>query len=191
VVKRITPEQRELAWQLYQQDKSISSIAKSLGISYFSARLMTYGREQGLQNTKDYANYLAERKASKAPEAPKICNPQKYKESFLKRHDFADQNEYNQDLAERQNFKNYTQYYQFQSKKRSKRAINKELKNLIINGLKNQGQNQSWLAEQLGKTRQTISLYSQGKIFPPKKVLKELISILELRRIPKALEELV
>ena len=102
--------------------------------------------------------------------------PEKYQEYLSKKRGFKSRNEYTQELL----------------KKRKKRNANKCLSNLIKEKLKKIKKNQSWLAKQLGATRQTVSLYAQGKLVPRNKgVLKKLSSTLKInyKTLKEILEE--
>ncbi len=101
MTRRITEEQREKAWRMYEEGQSVTYIAKSASVSYFTAWSMTEGRKRGFKNSSEYQEHLA--------------------------------------------------------KERKHRPQNNELSNLIKTGLKEIDRNQSWLAEQIGVSRQMVS----------------------------------
>jgi transcriptional regulator with XRE-family HTH domain len=47
--------------------------------------------------------------------------------------------------------------------------------------LKNLGKNQSWLAEEIGVTRQSVSLYVKGRSVPKDDLLQKLYSSLDVQ----------
>ena len=151
MVKKITDEQKEKAWRLYNYGESIANIAKYVSISCISAWVMTKGRKRGFKNYTEYEEYLAQKRG------------------------FKTINEYNKHLA----------------KQRSKRRDNIELKDLIHSYLKKFKKNQSWLAEKIGVSRQAVSFYALGKSIPKYETLDKLFNILEVKRKPKSLCDLV
>lgn len=67
------------------------------------------------------------------------------------------------------------------------------MKSIIKKGLNELDKNQSWLAGQLGVTRQAVSYYAHGRIIPEVETLNKLLSVLnsgENRKI-KTLEKLI
>src|SRR3989338_2814277 len=108
-----------------------------------------------------------------------------------RRQGFKNLNEYMEHLAVKKGFKNLSKYREHLAVKRSQRHTNKELSDLIKYSLKKLGKNQTWLAEQIGVTRQTVSSYIHGKNIPLEETLSLLFSTLEIKRKPKSLDELV
>ncbi len=51
------------------------------------------------------------------------------------------------------------------------------------------GRNQSWLAEQLGVSGQTVSQYIQGKSIPSEKIRNKLSSVLKIGK--RKLEDII
>ena len=136
---------------MYQEDRTISQVARSLRVSYTSAWSLTEGRKQGFKN----------------------------------------RSEYQEDLAVRKGFKNRSEYLEDLAEDRKKLKPNKDLSCLIKSRLKELGKNQSWLANELGVTRQAVSLYAHGKIIPNYKILNLVFSALEVSKKPKSLDNLV
>ena len=108
-----------------------------------------------------------------------------------RRQGFKNRSEYQEHLAVQKGFKNLSKYREHLAVKRSQRHTNKELSDLIKYSLKKLGKNQTWLAEQIGVTRQTVSSYIHGKNIPLEETLSLLFSTLEIKRKPKSLDELV
>jgi transcriptional regulator with XRE-family HTH domain len=64
--------------------------------------------------------------------------------------------------------------------KKQQRPTHKELGDLIKKRLKELGENQSWLAKQIGVSREAVSKYIQGEYIPRDKVLERLYSSLDV-----------
>ncbi|MDP3727934.1 MAG: helix-turn-helix transcriptional regulator, partial [bacterium] len=77
-------------------------------------------------------------------------------------------------------FASLTEYQNYHSKQRMKRPENQELSDLVKRRLKELGKNQSWLAEELGISRQVISYYVKGKSIPKGDILEKLYSSLDV-----------
>ena len=135
MVKKITDEQKEKAWRLYNHGESIANIAEYVSVSCISAWVMTKGRKRGFKTINEYNKHLA--------------------------------------------------------KQRSKRRDNIELKDLIHSYLKKFKKNQSWLAEKIGVSRQAVSFYALGKSIPKYETLDKLFNILEIKKRPRSLCDLV
>ena len=181
--RKIQDRQRERAWEMYETGDSITDIAKSINISYTSAWGLTEGRRQGFKNRSEYQEHLAVQKGFK--------NLNEYMEHLAVKKGFKNRSEYQEHLAVQKGFKNLSKYREHLAVKRSQRHTNKELSDLIKYSLKKLGKNQTWLAEQIGVTRQTVSSYIHGKNIPLEETLSLLFSTLEIKRKPKSLDELV
>lgn len=108
-----------------------------------------------------------------------------------RRQGFKNHSEYKESLAQKKGFKNSSEYQESLAQNRSKNHLNKELSYLIKFRLSEMGRNQSWLAKQIGVTRQTVSLYSMGKIIPSDGILNKMFVALEVEERPKSLDYLV
>ena len=86
--------------------------------------------------------------------------------------------EYRQHLAKEKGFDSFNEYQQHLAKERQKRPENKGLSYLIVARLKELGKNQNWLANEIGVTRQAVSMYVSGSNFPSIKVYERLSPIL-------------
>src|SRR3989338_7931469 len=64
--KQITDKQKEKAWKLYNNDNSISYIARTIGVSYASAWIITEGRKRGFKNRSEYQEHLAQQRGFKS-----------------------------------------------------------------------------------------------------------------------------
>ena len=65
-------------------------------------------------------------------------------------------------------------------RQRVNKPENQELSNLIRRRLKEIGKNESWLAEEIGVTRQAVSLYVRGRSIPTDGLLQKLYSSLDV-----------
>ena len=79
-----------------------------------------------------------------------------------------------------QPFESRSQYQEYTTKQRVNRPENQGLSELITRRLKELGKNQSWLAEEIGVTRQAVSLYVKGRTTPTNDLLQKLYSSLDV-----------
>src|SRR3989338_3692446 len=88
-------------------------------------------------------------------------------------------------------FKSYVDNQDYLARQRVNQ--NKEQSDLIRGRLEEMGKNQSWLAEQLGVSKQAVSLYIQGKSKPRGERLDKLLRVLNInnREKPKSIDDLV
>ena len=77
-------------------------------------------------------------------------------------------------------FESLSQYQEYTARQRTNRPENQRLSKLIQKRLKELGKNQSWLAEKMGVTHQTVSLYVKGRSTPTDDLLKRLYSSLDV-----------
>ena len=77
-------------------------------------------------------------------------------------------------------FESLTKLQQYRARQRTNSKKNRELSDLVKKRLEELEQNQSWLAEQLGVSRQAVSLYAQGKSLPKGEKLEQLLKIINL-----------
>ncbi|MEK6918160.1 MAG: helix-turn-helix transcriptional regulator [Nanoarchaeota archaeon] len=99
---------------------------------------------------------------------------------FAKRNGFGSRTEYNKHFAKRNGFGSYTEYREHLASERQKLSEYKNLAKLIKDRLKEVGQNQSWLASEIGVTRQCVSYYLQAKDFPGEEKLKTISQVLNI-----------
>lgn len=165
--KKITDKQKEYAWNMYESGNSINYIAEYIKVSYTSAWVMTEGRKNGFKNNSDYQKYLAQKNGHNSL------------------------NNYKEHLAQEKGFESLNNYQKHLAQKRSKRYPNKDLSNLIKSSLKLLDKTQSWLAKEIGISKQLISLYANGLIIPKSETLEKLFNILKVETKPKSLEDLI
>jgi DNA-binding XRE family transcriptional regulator len=80
----------------------------------------------------------------------------------------------------RKPFESLGQLMDYQARQRINRAENQGLSDLIKRRLKELGKNQSWLARELGITRQAVSFYVKGRSIPSDDLLERLYSTIEI-----------
>lgn len=171
-MKKLTNEKRELIWQLYQEGEQVKDIAKSVGVAISTAWAYSRGRERGFTSKTDYQNRRVSERGFPSNTA--------YQDYLSREKGFPSFTAYREHLVEVRGFRSYGDYLKNIAEKRRKRPANKALSRLIINRLKREKKNSSWLAEQLGVTRQSVDLYKRGKSIPKKATLEKLFSVLEL-----------
>ena len=88
-------------------------------------------------------------------------------------------------------FASQTEYQKHLAEQHQSRPANQELSDLIKNGLELLGENQSWLAQELGVSRQMVSRYIHGKSLPRQELLEKLQAVLgiDYRSIDGLVEE--
>ena len=97
---------------------------------------------------------------------------------MAKKKGFESCSEYNKHLAKKKGFKSCAEYNEHWAKKRQKRPENKALSGLIKRRLKELGKSQSWLSWQVDVSKQSASIYTQGKSIPNEERLEKLFSAL-------------
>ncbi len=96
----------------------------------------------------------------------------------LKERGFESFYDYTDYTIRKRGFESQREYACSMAKKRARKKENRNLSNLIIDGLKKLGKSQYWLSQQLGISHQIISIYASGKSVPGKEKLDRLIEIL-------------
>ena len=89
-----------------------------------------------------------------------------YRKRLAKSKGFISDRHYQDYLAQMRGFASNSEYRKEGARRRQSYPSNKALSALINRRLEELGENQSWLARRTGLSRQTISLYVQGKVFP-------------------------
>ncbi len=77
-------------------------------------------------------------------------------------------------------FESKSQYQEYTARQRVNRPENQGLSDLINRRLKELRRNQAWLAEEMGVTRQAVSLYVKGRSTPTNDLLQRLYSSLDV-----------
>ena len=175
MLKRISEETKEKIEKLYAEGISMGNIAWQTGVSYSSVYGLTRARQRTNPDTgKQFESRIEYEKYN----ARQRTNPDTGKqfESHKKYLEYRTRQITNPDTGKQ--FESKTEYENYNARQRTKREKNKELSYLISEQLKRLGQTQAWLAEKLGFSRQTFSLYSQGKSLPKGEKLDQLLEII-------------
>src|SRR3989344_3221800 len=200
--KQITDKQKEKAWKLYNNDNSISYIARTIGVSYASAWIITEGRKRGFKSYSEYQKHLAQQKGFKniseyqehlaqqkgfksyreyqehLAQQKGFKNISEYQEHLAQQKGFKNISEYQKHLAQQKGFKSYREYQEHLGKKRQKKELNTKLSILINLRLKELGKSQKWLANELNITESATSRYVSGKTTPKRSLQEKLFRIL-------------
>src|SRR3989344_1917416 len=194
---RITEETRAEIRRLYNTGAGLSmtEIANLTGVSYSTAYKLTrleqrinpetgqqfssYGeyqthlaKQKGFSSRGEYQTHLAKQKG--------FASHGEYLDDLAKQKGFSSRGEYKDDLAKRKGFSSGGEYEDHLARQRQERPQNQELSDLIKKRLKELGQNQTWLSQQMGVSRQAVSYYVQGKVIPKGEHLPKLYSALEV-----------
>src|SRR3989344_4595819 len=176
---RITEETRAEIRRLYNTGAGLSmtEIANLTGVSYSTAYKLTrleqrINPETGQQFSSygEYQTHLARQRASHG----------EHQDDLARRKGFYSSGEHQDDLAKRKVFSSGGEYEDHLARQRQERPQNQELSDLIKKRLKELGQNQTWLSQQMGVSRQAVSYYVQGKVIPKGEHLPKLYSALEV-----------
>ena len=101
-----------------------------------------------------------------------------YRDHLARAKGFESRSEYEQELVRKRGFESYHEYKKQLAKERTKRGPNRTISQLMKSSLAELGESQSWLARELGVSRQAVSLYAQGKSIPTGETLTQLLDII-------------
>ena len=88
-------------------------------------------------------------------------------------------------------FKSQTEYLEYLVRQRKERKRNRELSDLVKTRLRKLGKTQSWLAQQLGVSKQAVNSYANSVSISQGENLNKLFVALEISDKPKSLDDLV
>jgi plasmid maintenance system antidote protein VapI len=154
--RRIPDEKREEIIRLYDNGGGMSpaEIARQTGVSYSSV--------YGLTKVRQRVN----------PETGEPFESQSQYQEYTARQ------RVNPETGEP--FESLSQYQEYTARQRVNRPENQGLSDLINRRLKELRRNQAWLAEEMGVTRQAVSLYVKGRSTPTNDLLQRLYSSLDV-----------
>jgi DNA-binding XRE family transcriptional regulator len=155
--RRISEKTKQLIRKLHNEGLSIPEIARRASVSRPSVWGYSKAIERGFTSYHSYQKYLTEQRG------------------------FTSYHSYQKYLTEQRGFTSYHSYQKYLTEQRQKKSFNKELSNLIIKNLKRLEKNQSWLAKQIGVSREAVSKYTKGKYTPNKEILNKLCSTLKVQ----------
>jgi predicted transcriptional regulator len=142
----------EKIYLLFDQGYKTNEIANMLNVSYSAVYTRKRARNEG------------------------FISPSQLRISWLKKKGFSSFSDYKEFLAEKKGFNSYEQYRI--REKRKKREKNSELSDLISLRLEELGKSQTWLAQQIGVSKQSVNYYTLGYSRPSKKILESLYDTL-------------
>jgi len=173
---KISEEKKKEIKKSYKTGISMSEIARQTGVSLTSVYGLTKLKQrinpetgEKFSSKTEYVNYQLKQRIN--PETgEKFSSRTEYE-------DYSARQRINPETGEK--FSSKTEYYDYSARQRAKRKENKELSRFIKKRLKELGKNQSWLAKELGVTRQSVSFYVYGRNIPEKENLNKLLNILD------------
>ncbi|HLD00495.1 MAG TPA: helix-turn-helix domain-containing protein [Candidatus Nanoarchaeia archaeon] len=180
--------QTHLARQRASHGEHQDDLARRKGFSSSGEHQDDLARRKGFSSRGEYQTHLAKQKGfSSRGEYQTHLAKQKgfashgeYLDDLAKQKGFSSRGEYKDDLAKRKGFSSGGEYEDHLARQRQERPQNQELSDLIKKRLKELGQNQTWLSQQMGVSRQAVSYYVQGKVIPKGEHLPKLYSALEV-----------
>ena len=157
--KRITTEQKEEVKRLYDSGKGLSiiEIVERTGLNYHVVYTQTKLRNTLRQRTN--------------PETGQPFTSKGEYESYQARQ------RTNPETG--QPFTSLTELKDYQARKARRRKVNRKLEELVSVSLNVLNKDLSWLAKEIGVSRQMTSLYSQGKSIPKPEILSKLFVALD------------
>ena len=150
----------------------LDDLARRKGFSSHGEYQTHLAKQKGFSSRGEYQTHLAKQKG--------FASHGEYLDDLAKQKGFSSRGEYKDDLAKRKGFSSGGEYEDHLARQRQERPQNQELSDLIKKRLKELGQNQTWLSQQMGVSRQAVSYYVQGKVIPKGEHLPKLYSALEV-----------
>ena len=200
--RRIPDEKREEIIRLYDNGGGMSpaEIARQTGVSYSSVYGLTKVRQRTnpetgkpFESISQYKDYQARQRTNPETGKPfeslsqllnyqarQRTNPETGKpfESRSQYNDYQARQRTNPET--RKPFESISQYAKHMMGQRQEALENQALSHVIKTGLEELEQTQSWLAREIGVSREAVSQYAQGKCIPHDEVLERIFSALEL-----------
>ena len=180
--KRITTEQKEEVKRLYDSGKGLSiiEIVERTGLNYHVVYTQTKLRNTLRQRTNpetgqpftskgEYESYQARQRTN-----PETGQPFTSQTEYL---EFRTRQRTNPETG--QPFTSLTELKDYQARKARRRKVNRKLEELVSVSLNVLNKDLSWLAKEIGVSRQMTSLYSQGKSIPKPEILSKLFVALD------------
>ena len=177
--RRIPDEKREEIIRLYDNGGGMSpaEIARQTGVSYSSVYGLTKVRQrvnpetgEPFESKSQYQEYTARQRVN-----PETGEPFESKSQYQ---EYTARQRVNPETGEP--FESLSQYQEYTARQRVNRPENQGLSDLINRRLKELRRNQAWLAEEMGVTRQAVSLYVKGRSTPTNDLLQRLYSSLDV-----------
>ena len=177
--KKISEDTKRTIQDLYSTGASVRSVSLQTGVPYATVYGYTRARERGFTSLQDYKAHLAREKGFKT-----LCE---YNDLLAQRRGFlllgagfGTFSEYLEENAQEEGFSSHNEKRKALTLERQGKNPNKELSDLLSDRLEEVGQNQSWLAKQVGVCREMASRYVHGESIPKPRVLRKISRILEI-----------
>ena len=124
--------------------------------------------------------YREELAIPKIAEIAHVSRSTAYFYTILKEKGYLSQREYLEYRLKKRGFKSINEYDKYLNMHKQQKRKYIRLSNLIKRELKNKKKTQSWLASRINCSRQTVFLYTQGKIYPKQNMLRRICYALGL-----------
>ena len=201
--KRISEEVRAEIQRLYKDGNGITpiEIARQTGVKYDTVYRQTRGiekiRKNGFKSLHEYQKHLARKRVN--PETGELFKSRtEYFEYLARKNGFKSLHEYQKHLVRKrvnpetgEPFESLYKYQEHLARQRSEKKENIEFGNLVRTRLRDLDKTKSWLAEQLEVSSSAVSFYANGRSRPRGENLNRLLLTLEIKDLPKGLENLV
>lgn len=151
---KVTDDYKEKIKELIRKGLSRKEIARKLNLNCHTTSMYVSAFNKGFNSLIDYQNHLA------------------------KNREYNSFSDYKEDWAKKKGFNSHAKYNKYLAKQRQQKPEYKSLAGSIENKLKELGKNQIWLAIELGISRQAVSQYVHGEIFPKEEIQEKLDKIL-------------
>jgi hypothetical protein len=184
----ISLQLKEQAAKLFYQGFTKRKIASKTRLSRSHVTYCIYLakiKQRGFNRPIDERNYWARQKGYASYSDYQLdsmksrgTNWKKAHAKKLKKRGLKSDKEYRDDLAKRQGFKSRKQQDVFKVLERQEKPENQELGYLIQTRLAEIGETRTWLAKELGITRQEVSIYTHAKAFPRNGKLERIVELL-------------
>ena len=158
VRQRVNPETGQPFESLSQYEK------------YMVRKRINQKTKQPFESRGQYEEYTVKQRINKKTKQPFESRSQSEEDMVRKR--------INSETV--QQFESRSQYEKYTARQRVNRPENQGLSRLITRRLEELGRNQSWLADEIGVTRQTVWSYVKGRSTPKDDLLKRLYSSLDV-----------
>ena len=176
---KITKEQRE-KWAKEKGYKSFADYQRK-NIEKYNDSLAQYqqqwAKSKGFNREIDYRNALAKEKGYKNY-SEMLKARRKEKGVVLKTkipNGFQKQIDYLNFLAQKKGYESHNEYLKSKRKKNDNQGLKRQGLSKLITGLLNEtGKNQLWLAEQVGISAQSISMYVHAEVYPKKEIVDKI-----------------
>ncbi len=182
---------KERILELFEAGASPTEIARQTAVSYSSVYGLTTVRARGFRSVHKYQEDLARQRGFNSLAEYRMHISQgrgydshhAYRVELVQEKGFQSWHDYNEHLAQRQGFSSRHEYDESLALLRTERKENRDMSELITRRLRALDKNQTWLADQIGVSTQSVSNYAKGKSIPRADNLNRLLRVLEVPSI--------